>query len=71
MIEKLYFKHSIITSGDQDEVEREINVFNNEVSKVVNVTVTPERVGDYTMEDGIKLPRYIYHVCIVYTDRRS
>lgn len=74
MIEKLYFKHSIITSGDQNEVEREINVFNNDVSKVVNVTVTPERVGEYTIkEDGTKLPipRFIYHVCIVYTDRRS
>lgn len=70
MIEKLYFKHSIITSGDQNEVEREINVFNNEVSKVVNVTATPERVGDYTMEEGIKIPRWIYHVCIVYKDRK-
>ena len=65
MEQKLYFKHSLITSGDQDEVEREINVFNNEYSKIVNVTVTPELVGHF----GEKFPKYIYHVCIVYTDR--
>jgi len=71
MEQKLYFKHSLVISGEQNEVESEINVFNNEDTKVVNVTVTPERVEDYTMEGGIKLPRWIYHVCIVYTDRRS
>ena len=70
MEQKLYFKHSLITSGDQNEVEGEINTFNCGYSKIVNVTVTPERVGEYTMEEGIKLPRYIYHVCIVYTDRK-
>lgn len=73
MAQKLYFKHSIITSGDQDAVESEINTFNCGSSKIVNVTVTPERVGEYTLKDGTKLPipRFIYHVCIVYTDRRS
>lgn len=70
MEQKLYFKHLVITSGDQDEVEREINDFNNKYSKVVHVTVTPERIGDYTMENGIKLPKWIYHVCIVYKDRK-
>ena len=71
MSQKLYFKHSIINSGDQNAVETEINVYNNGHLRVVNVTVTPEHVGDNTIEVGVKIPQYIYHVCIVYTDRRS
>lgn len=71
MEQKLYFKHSIINSGDQNAVETEINACNKGHLSVVNVTVTPERVGDYTMEPSVKIPQYIYHVCIVYTDRRS
>ena len=35
MEQKLYFKHLVITSGDQDEVEREINGFNNKYAKVL------------------------------------
>lgn len=35
MAQKLYFKHSIINSGDQDAVETEINVFNSGHSRVL------------------------------------
>ena len=61
---QVYFKHSIIFSGDQDEVEREINVFAKD-SNIISCNVTPERVGDFEA-DGHKFPKYIYHVCIVY-----
>lgn len=62
---KTYFKHSIITSGKQEDVEKEINVYTDSKygGKVISVNVTPERVG----ADEIGLPKYIYHVTIVYT----
>ena len=65
---KIYFKHSIIRSGNQDEVEREINVYNDADCEVVSVNVTPERIGVYE-SDGYSFPQYIYHVCIAYQER--
>ena len=67
-MKKIYFKHSLITSGSQQDVEDEINVFNNEYSDILGVTVTPERVGEDVV-DGYKYPKYVYHVCITYQDR--
>ena len=63
---QVYFKHSIIFSGDQQDVENEINVFTKDkYIEVFSVNVTPERVGDIDI-DGHKFPKYIYHITIVY-----
>lgn len=67
-VKKIYFKHSIITSGDQDDVEKEINVFNDEDCQVLGVTVTPQQVGVNKIV-GYEFPKYIYHVCITYQER--
>ena len=67
-VKKIYFKHSIITSGNQDDVEKEINVFNDEDCQVLGVTVTPQQVRVDNI-DGFPIPKYIYHVCITYQER--
>lgn len=67
---KIYFKHTIIHSGKQDDVEREINVYNDADCEVVSVNVTPERVGVFAA-DGYSFPKYIYHLCIAYQERHS
>ena len=61
-VKKIYFKHSIITSGNQDDVEKEINVFNDEDCQVLGVSVTPQ-------VSGKMYPQFIYHVCITYQER--
>lgn len=68
MEDRIYFKHSIITSGKQDDVENEINVFNNEYTTILGVTVTPEQVGE-SIVDGYKFPKLVYHVCIIYKSK--
>ena len=64
---KTYFKHSIIFSGKQEDVENEINVYTNDkyINNIISINVTPERVGDIEC-DGHKFPKYIYHICIAY-----
>jgi len=62
-----YFKHSIIFSGKQEDVDTELNYwYNSDTVNVISITVTPERVGDLEC-DGFKFPKYIYHICIVYS----
>lgn len=67
MSKKVYFKHSIIFSGIQEDVEKEINTFtqNKYIEEVISVNVIPEKVGDINI-DGRKFPKYIYHLTIVY-----
>lgn len=62
-----FFKHSIITSGNQEDVENEINVYTNDkyINNIISINVTPERVGNIECE-GHLFPKYIYHICIVY-----
>ena len=65
---KTYFKHSIITSGKQEDVEKEINVFSDsKYSELVSVNVTPERIGI----DDCGFPNYWYHVSIVYKEKEN
>ena len=68
---RLYFKHSIITSGNPDDVEKEINLISkNEYLKIVNITVTPECMH-YNKFDNYKLNKYCYHLCIIYKEERK
>ena len=56
-MKKIYFKHSLITSGYQENVENEINVYNNRFSEILGVTVTPERIGEDIVDGLDILPR--------------
>lgn len=68
---KLYFKHTIIHSGNQDDVEKEINSFaENKHSEIVNITITPECIG-YDKFDEYKFNRYCYHLCIIYKEKQQ
>lgn len=68
---ELYFKHTIISSGDPDDVEKEINMFaENKYSEIVNITITPECIG-YDRFGDYKLNRYCYHLCIVYKEKQQ
>lgn len=61
-----YFKHSIVSSGKQEDVEKEINIYtNDEDINIISIAVTPERIGNIECE-GHLFPKYIYHICIVY-----
>ena len=63
---KTYFKHTVITTEKQEDVEKEINVYSDsKYSELVSVNVTPERVGT----DECGLPIYWYHVTIVYKEK--
>ena len=67
-MKKIYYKHMIVKTGDPDIVEREINSYINDVKniKLISLNVTPERVGVVDC-DGHALPKYWYHISIVYT----
>lgn len=67
-MEKIYFKHIIIHSGNQDDVEKEINSYINGEGNIniLSLNVTPEKVGVVNCE-GYALPKYWYHICISYT----
>lgn len=67
-MEKIYFKHIIIRSGTQDDVEKEINSYINGEGNIniISLNVTPEKVGVVDCE-GYALPKYWYHICISYT----
>ena len=68
---RLYFKHSIITSGNPDDVEEEINEFaKDKYSEIVSITITPECIG-HDKFDGYKFNKYCYHVCIVYKEKEQ
>lgn len=65
---KTYFKHSIIYTGKQEDVEKEINVYSDgEHCELVSVNVTPERVGT----DECGFPDYWYHVTVVYKEKEN
>lgn len=68
---ELYFKHIIVSSGNPDDVEKEINSFaKDKYSEIVNITVTPECIG-YHKFDNYKLSKYCYHLCIVYKEKEQ
>ena len=72
MAQKIYYKHTIITSGEQDDAEKEINSYVNDAGNIniISLNVTPERVGIVDC-DGYALPKYWYHINIVYTSNEK
>jgi len=71
-MEKIYYKHIIIKTGDQDDVEKEINSYVEEAGNIniISLNVAPERVGVIDC-DGYLVPKYWYHISIVYTSKEE
>lgn len=67
-MEKIYYKHIIITSGNQDDVEREINSYIEDAGNIniISLNVIPEMAGTENIE-GYKVPKFWYHISLTYT----
>ena len=42
-MKKIYFKHIIVRTGEQDDVEKEINSYVDENINIISLNVTPEK----------------------------
>lgn len=67
-MKKVYYKHVIIKTGDQDDVEKEINSFSGVTT--ISLNVIPERVGVENVQ-GFSLPIYWYHISLAYTSNEE
>lgn len=70
-MKQIYYKHMIIKTGDQDDVEKEINSYIEDTKKLgefnlISLNVVPEKTGSVIVE-GYALPKYWYHINLVYT----
>ena len=67
-MKKIYYKHTIITSGNQDDVEREINSYIEDGGdiNIISLNIMPEKVGVENVE-GYQVPKYWYHISLAYT----
>lgn len=72
-MKKIYFKHIVIGTGEQDDVEKEINFFVNENINIISLNVTPEKVSDTDCKEGylLQVPKYWYHISLVYTSNEE
>jgi len=71
-MKKIYYKHIIITKGDQDYAEKEINSYIKDAGNIniISLNVVPERVGVVDC-GGYALPKYWYHISLVYTSNEE
>lgn len=68
-MKKIYYKHTIIRSSNQDDVEQKINEYVKDARRIdiISLNVIPE---PYVMK-GYNLPMYIYHISLVYTSNEE
>lgn len=68
-MKKIYYKHTIITSCNQDDVEREINSYIEDAGdiNIISLNVIPEMVG-VDVAEGHRVPKYWYHISLAYTN---
>ena len=71
-MKKIYYKHIVITTGDQDDVEEEINSYIEEAGNIsiISLNVAPDRVGVIDCE-AYSLPKYWYHISMAYTSNEE
>lgn len=70
-MEKIYYKHMIVKSTDQDKAEKAINDYIEDSKElgeinIISLNVIPERIGVIAVE-GHCIPTYWYHISLVYT----
>lgn len=71
-MKKIYFKHIIVRTGEQDDVEKEINSYVDENINIISLNVTPEKVSDTDCEGYLlQVPMYWYHISLVYTSNEE
>ena len=71
-MKKIYYKHIIIGTGEQNDVEKEINFWVNENINIISLNVTPEKVSDTDCEgQWLQFPKYWYHISVVYTSNEE
>lgn len=71
-MKKIYYKHIIVRTGEQDDVEKEINSYVDENINIISLNVTPEKVSDTDCEgDLLIMPIYWYHISLVYTSNEE
>lgn len=69
-MKKIYYKHIIVRTGEQDDVEKEINSYIDENINIISLNVTPERIG-VIERDGYAYPNYWYNISLVYTSNEE
>lgn len=71
-MKKIYYKHTIIKTGDQDDAEKEINSYVSDAGNIniISLNVVPERVRNVDV-DGYVIPKYWYHISLVYTSNEE
>ena len=71
-MKKIYYKHIIIRTGEQNDVEKEINSYVDENINIISLNVTPEKISDADC-DGcwLSVPKYWYHINLVYTSNEE
>lgn len=72
-MKKIYYKHIIVRTGEQDDVEKEINSYIDENINIISLNVTPEKVSDTDCKEGylLQVPKYWYHISLVYTSNEE
>ena len=71
-MKKIYYKHIIVRTGEQNDVEKEINSYVDENINIISLNVTPEKVSDTDWEgDLLIVPIYWYHISLVYTSNEE
>ena len=71
-MKKIYYKHIIVRTGEQDDVEKEINSYVDENINIISLNVIPEKVSDTDCEgDLLWVPKYWYHISLVYTSNEE
>ena len=72
-MKKIYYKHIIVRTGEQNDVEKEINSYVDENINIISLNVTPEKVSDTDCEGGylLQVPKYWYHINLVYTSNEE
>lgn len=71
-MKKIYYKHIIVRTGEQDDVEKEINSYVDKNINIISLNVIPEKVSD-TDCDGywLRVPKYWYHISLAYTSNEE
>ena len=71
-MKKLYYKHTIIHSFSQDDVEQEINKYVKESGdiNIISLNVIPEKWGSAVV-GGYATTTYCYHISLVYTSNEE
>ena len=71
-MKKIYYKHIIVRTGEQNDVEKEINSYVDENINIISLNVTPEKISDTDCEGGLLwVPKYWYHISLVYTSNEE